>query len=100
MTRSHGEAGVRIDLATLDPSGDIRTIADDAGALDPTGATRRDLVGRGVLGAGGFAAGSALLGLLDPAEALAAAAGNQRAPTRRRSVASSAARASRRPTTS
>jgi len=78
VTRSHGEAGVRIDLATLDPSGDIRTIADDAGALDPTGATRRDLVRRGAIGAGGFATGSALLGLLDPAEALAAAAGNQK----------------------
>jgi hypothetical protein len=68
----------RIDLESLDQAGDIRTIAEDAGALDPTGATRRELVRRGVIGAGGFAAGSALLGLLDPMEALASAHANQK----------------------
>src|SRR3954454_4917304 len=79
MTHPQREAVVsRIDLETLDASGDIRTIAAEAGALDPTGATRRDLVRRGVIGAGGFAAGSALLGLLDPIEALAAANSKQK----------------------
>jgi hypothetical protein len=68
----------RIDLEALDTSGDIRTLAEEAGALDPTGATRRDLVQRGVIGAGGFAAGSALLGLLDPLEAMAAASAKQK----------------------
>ena len=68
----------RIDLAALDTSGDIRTLAEDAGAYDPSGATRRDLVRRGVIGAGGFAAGSAMLGLLDPVEALAAAGHKQK----------------------
>jgi hypothetical protein len=68
----------RIDLAALDTSGDIRTLAEEAGALDPTGSTRRDLVRRGVIGSAGFAAGSALFGLLDPMEAMAAASAKQK----------------------
>ena len=68
----------RIDLAQLDTSGDIRTLADEAGALDPTGDTRRDLMRKGVIGAGGVAAGSAVLGLLSPLEAYAAATAKQK----------------------
>ena len=68
----------RIDLDAIDTSGDIRTIADEAGALDPTGSTRRDLVRRGAVGAGTFAAGSALMGLLSPADVLAAANSKQK----------------------
>ena len=68
----------RIDLEAFDPSGDIRTLAEDAGALDPTGDTRRDLMRKGVVGAGGVAAGSALLGLLSPLEAYAAATAGQK----------------------
>src|SRR4051794_8422111 len=67
-----------MNLAALDTSGDIRTLAEEAGAYDPSGATRRDLVRKGVIGASGFAAGSALLGLLDPVEALAAASAKQK----------------------
>jgi hypothetical protein len=67
-----------IDLNELDQSGDIRTIAEEAGALDTTGATRRGLMRNGVATAGTFAAGSALLGLLDPMEAFAAASAGQK----------------------
>ena len=68
----------RIDLDALDTSGDIRTIAQDAGALDPTGDTRRDLMRKGAIGAGGAVAGSAVLGLLSPLEAYAAATSKQK----------------------
>ena len=68
----------RIDLDQLDPSGDIRTIAEDAGAMDPSGSTRRQLVRNGAIGAGSFAAGSALLGMLSPGEVLAAASSKQK----------------------
>lgn len=68
----------RIDIEKLDAAGDIRTIADEAGALDPTGSTRRGLMRNGVMTAGTFAAGSALLGFLDPIEALAAAKSSQK----------------------
>ncbi len=67
-----------INIDELDPSGDIRTIADDAGALDPTGATRRGLMKRGVVGAGGFVAASTMLGMLSPMEAFAAASSAQK----------------------
>jgi ferritin-like protein len=86
----------RIDLAELDSSGDIRTLADEAGALDPSGNTRRDLVRRGVIGAGGVAAGSAALGLLSPLEAFAAATGKQKGAYSRR--LGLVRRASRKPT--
>ncbi len=68
----------RIDIDAIDESGDIRTIADEVGAMDPTGTTRRDLVRRGAVGAGTFAAGSALMGLLSPADVFAAAKSNQK----------------------
>ncbi len=68
----------RIDLEKLDASGDLRTIAEQAGALDPTGTTRRQAMRNGVATAGTFAAGSALLGLLDPMEAMAAATSKQK----------------------
>lgn len=68
----------RIDLEKLDASGDLRTIADEAGALDPNGHTRRGLMRNGVMTAGTFAAGSALLGFLDPVEAMAAATAGQK----------------------
>lgn len=67
-----------IDLNELDESGDIRTIAEEAGALDPSGSTRRGLMRNGIATAGTFAAGSALLGLLDPVEAMAAATAGQK----------------------
>ena len=61
-----------LDLDQLDESGDIRTIAEEAGAYDPTGSTRRGLVKRTGLGLGALAGGSALLGgLLSPLEAMA-----------------------------
>jgi hypothetical protein len=68
----------RIDLDALDQSGDIRTLAQDAGALDPSGDTRRDLMRKGVIGAGGVATGTALMGLLSPLEAYAAATKSQK----------------------
>ena len=67
-----------INLEELDQSGDIRTIADEAGAFDGTGATRRGLLQRGALGAGGVVAGSAIFGLLSPMEAFAAASSKQK----------------------
>jgi rubrerythrin len=71
-----GDAVQRINLAELDESGDVRGLAEECGALDPTGHTRRDLVQKGVLG--GFGAGIAMFGLLDPMEALAAASAKQK----------------------
>ncbi len=68
----------RINLEQLDASGDLRSMAEQAGAIDPTGNTRRDLMRNGVVTAGTFAAGSALLGFLDPVEAMAAAKKGQK----------------------
>jgi hypothetical protein len=68
----------RIDLEKLDASGDLRSIAEEAGAYDPTGTTRRNLMRNGAATAGTFAAGSALLGFLDPMEAFAAASSKQK----------------------
>jgi hypothetical protein len=56
----------------FDPTGDIRQIADDAGALDATGSTRRNLIKRAGIGAGGFVAAGSILGGLSPMEAFAA----------------------------
>ncbi len=59
-----------IDL--LDPTGDIRTIADDAGAYDPLG-TRREMLKRAGFAGVGLAAGGTLLGaFMGPVEAMAA----------------------------
>jgi hypothetical protein len=61
-------------LDQIDPSGDIRTLAEDAGALDPAGNSRRDLFRKGAIAGGGIIAGSSALGLLSPLEAFAASA--------------------------
>jgi rubrerythrin len=61
-----------LNIDQLDPSGDIRTVAEDAGAWDPAG-TRRQMLKRAGIGGAGLAAGSTLLGgFLSPLEAFAA----------------------------
>jgi len=63
-----------ISLQDLDPSGDLRQAADDAGAYDPSG-TRRDLLKKAGLG------GVAVFGttaLLSPLDAFAAASSSQK----------------------
>jgi hypothetical protein len=60
-----------LSLEQLDPSGNIRTVAADAGALDPTGESRRDLFKKAGIGGAGLVAGSSMLGLLSPFEAWA-----------------------------
>jgi hypothetical protein len=64
---------VSLSLDQLDPSGDIRTIAQDAGALEG-GNSRRDLIKKAGIGGAGLIGGSAALGLLSPLEAFAASA--------------------------
>jgi hypothetical protein len=60
-----------LTIDQLDPSGDIRTLADDAGAWDPVG-TRRDMLRRAGLAGAGVAAGGTLLGaFMSPFEAAA-----------------------------
>jgi rubrerythrin len=58
-------------LEDIDRSGDVRTIAEDAGAFDLDG-TRRDLLKRAGIAGGAVIGGSAALGLLSPFEAYAA----------------------------
>lgn len=59
-----------LDLTTLDPSGDIRTVAHDAGAFDESGLARRDVLRRGAAAGGGLILGAGLFGsMLSPAEA-------------------------------
>jgi Ferritin-like domain len=61
-----------LSIDQLDPSGDIRTIADDVGAYDPIG-TRRDMLKRAGFAGVGLAAGGTLLGaFMGPVEAMAA----------------------------
>lgn len=56
----------------IDTGGDIRTLAEDAGAWDPSG-TRRDMLKRAGYAGAGLAAGGTLLGaFLSPFEAAAA----------------------------
>ena len=63
-----------ISINDLDPSGDLRQVADDAGAYDPSG-TRRDLLKKaGVGGVAVFGVGS----LLSPLDAFAAASSSQK----------------------
>ena len=63
-----------INLSDLDPSGDLRQAADDAGAYDPSG-TRRQLLQRaGVGGVAMFGVGA----LLSPLDAFAAASSSQK----------------------
>ncbi len=59
-----------LDIASLDPSGDIRTVAHDAGAFDDAGLARRDLLRRGAAAGGGLIIGAGLFQtMLSPAEA-------------------------------
>ena len=64
----------RIDIETLDPSGDLRQMADDAGAYDHDG-TRRDLLRKAGIGGVAVFGASALL---SPLEAMAAATASQK----------------------
>ena len=59
-----------LDLATIDPSGDIRTAAHDAGAFDQSGLDRRAVLRRGAAAGGGLIVGAGLFQtMLSPAEA-------------------------------
>lgn len=59
-----------LDLATIDPSGDIRTAAHDAGAFDQAGLDRRAVLRRGAAAGGGLIVGAGLFQtMLSPAEA-------------------------------
>ena len=59
-----------LDIAALDPSGDIRTVAADAGAFDQSGMARRDVLRRGAAAGGGLLIGAGLFQtMLSPAEA-------------------------------
>jgi hypothetical protein len=63
-----------LSIDELDPSGDLRQIADDAGAYDPSG-TRRQLLQRaGIGGVTVFGVGA----LMGPLDAFAAASANQK----------------------
>jgi hypothetical protein len=60
------------NIDQIDQGGDIRTLAEDAGAWDPSG-TRRDMLKRAGFAGAGLAAGGTLLGsFLSPFEAAAA----------------------------
>lgn len=72
-----------LDLAQFDTSGDIRTVADEAGLMDEGGTRRRLLRDAGVTVAGG----TLLAGILSPLEALAAAGSAKGAYALRRSPA-------------
>jgi Ferritin-like domain len=59
-----------LNIATIDPSGDIRTVAADAGAFDEQGLARRDVLRRGAAAGGGLILGAGLFqAMLSPAEA-------------------------------
>jgi hypothetical protein len=61
-----------VSIDQIDQSGDIRTLAEDAGAWDPSG-TRRDMLKRaGYAGAGLAAGGTMLSAFLSPFQAMAA----------------------------
>jgi hypothetical protein len=61
-----------ISIEQIDQGGDIRTLADDVGAWDPSG-TRRDMLKRaGYAGAGLAAGGTLLSSFLSPFDAMAA----------------------------
>lgn len=71
--RSARMTNIRIE--DLDPSGDLRQAADDAGAYDPTGTRRRELLrDAGVAGAAVFGVGA----LMSPLDAFAAATSSQK----------------------
>jgi hypothetical protein len=64
----------RFDIEELDPSGDLRQAADDAGAWDPQGTRRQILKRAGIGGAAVFGVGA----LLSPLDAIAAATAGQK----------------------
>ena len=64
----------RISIDQIDPSGDIRQMADDAGALDLNGTRRNLLKQAGVAGVGVFGVNA----LLSPLDAFAAASASQK----------------------
>jgi hypothetical protein len=67
------DSKTELTIDQVDPSGDVRTLADDAGAWDPVG-TRRDMLRRAGVAGAGAAAGATLLGaFLTPFEAAAQA---------------------------
>ncbi|HEY6761818.1 MAG TPA: ferritin-like domain-containing protein [Baekduia sp.] len=63
-----------IKIEELDPSGDVRQAADDAGAWDPSGTRRQVLRQAGIGGAAIFGVGA----LLSPLDAFAAAGAGQK----------------------
>ncbi len=63
-----------LNIDELDPSGDLRQSADDAGAWDPSGTRRQLLRNAGVGGAAVFGVGA----LLSPLDAFAAATSGQK----------------------
>src|ERR1700754_4752648 len=63
-----------IKIEELDPSGDVRQAADDAGAWDPSGTRRQVLRRAGIGGAAIFGVGA----LLSPLDAFAAAGAGQK----------------------
>lgn len=63
-----------IDILELDQSGDLRQMADDAGAYDPNGTRRQLLRNAGIAGVGVFGASA----LLSPLDAFAAATASQK----------------------
>lgn len=59
-----------LDIATLDPTGEIRNVAEHAGAFDESGMARRDVLRRGAAAGGGLILGAGLFQtMLSPAEA-------------------------------
>lgn len=59
-----------LNIETLDPSGDIRNAAEDAGAFDSAGMDRRAMLRRGAAAGGGLiVAGGLFQTMLSPAEA-------------------------------
>lgn len=64
---------MNLSMDQIDPSGDIRTLADDAGAWDPSGTRREMLKHAGIAGVGAVAGGTLLGAFLSPLEAAAQA---------------------------
>ncbi|MDO9353013.1 MAG: ferritin-like domain-containing protein, partial [Solirubrobacteraceae bacterium] len=59
-----------LNLETLDPEGDIRNVAEDAGAFNQSGLDRRTALRRGAAAGGGLLIGGGLFQtMLSPAQA-------------------------------